>query len=107
MAHNLTRYIWLALLLVAWTPQLGQAQSGTCSRPDLERAAEDVADARKTLLALPVHDDPGGAETVSPSGVEAIIRMKNRLNKLVVAYLACLPFKKRLTPNTYSKTYQA
>jgi hypothetical protein len=98
MPHNLNRYIWLAFLIIATTPHLGRAQTGACSRPGLERAASEVAESRKTLLALPLGELPSDEVVVPPASAEAVRKMKDRLNNLVVAYMACLPVQETPDP---------
>ena len=98
MPSNLNRYSLLVFLIVATAPRLALAQTNACSKAAIERAAVDVADGRKTLLALPLGEIGAGAGIVPPGGPDEITRMKDRLNTLVVAYMVCLPVQQTPDP---------
>lgn len=98
MRHNLNRDIWLAFLIVAATSSPCWAQMVACSKPAIQRAASDVADSRRALVDLPLGELGRNAGVVPPGGAEAISRMKDRLNRLIVAYMACLPVQSEADP---------
>ena len=98
MPHNLKPHLLLTILILTATPHPCGAQTGACSRSAVERAAGEVADSRKTLLALPVSEDASENEQVSPVAARAISQMKDRLNDLVVAYMTCLSVQNAADP---------
>ncbi|MBV9827958.1 MAG: hypothetical protein JO001_20185 [Alphaproteobacteria bacterium] len=80
----------MLLVLSLTLPALIQAKdsaAAACSKPDIERAAQQVQEARRAMRALPTANDL--STDVPPEAQRAIAAMKTRLGALADAYMGC------------------
>jgi hypothetical protein len=98
-------YVSLGFLIMLTAPHIARAQTNACLKGEVAGAGAEVASSRQKLLALQF--GPWPDEQVPAAGLEAIGQMKDRLNRLVVAYMACVSTIGRVDPERIQRDLSA